>query len=661
MLSQRIQRLPHEVVDQIIEHAGARVCIALRNEVAFRRVLASYSLYRNADAAYERNMTDWCLQERPAWIRGIELLVEHDICDIFCWDPQAARKLEDVVLSPAVFRRGAWRHWGVSTTFASLLLNLARHGSEADSSSTLRWCAGVCSNIQLPVAEACIERGGTLDELRRLHEHMQKYVDDRTLAGQYNHYAATYGRLDLLQQFMPLITEPVPLLKTAVVSGRLDVVQALYELSPPTPEEASMAVARAISHKHMHIAYWLLERHPIPSFDALSAAAATNQLDLLQRFYADGHFSASMAPEMMGAATCGNALDVMRWLYEIDPTCITSDTAEQAAGDDHIEALQLIYELVGDSIQYGMSSWSSGSQYTDVIKWLCNTCPSPERAWELSIAQYLENWDLVAWLMDNFDCSLQRLNIHHVASSGRVDLLARIHAKQPFTSAKDIAQGAVRSGSMDLVRWMHGLFPDTAYDASLALLAAKYNHMETLRWVLPRVTGARQPRDSIGSLFHHARPRTVRWLLEHTDWEVTDDTIMNAASSDQLELLQLLHAKNPVPWPPDLLDWAASCGAADVVEWVHNNCAVECTTAAMDDAAARGQFQVLQFLHTHRTEGCTPAALTRAAHAGHLYIVKWLLEHRRQDVGSALADLPLDTLPLHIQPWIAERQAALSL
>ncbi|KAL7746875.1 hypothetical protein RI367_007811 [Sorochytrium milnesiophthora] len=606
-----LPRLPPELVEEILVHAGVDACAALRNLRALRHVLADYVRVGNYTNDCEKAMLKTLVDCH--WSEGVQAMIDADIRYPFC---RAAEELNwgGIVLPASSIRRlYLWwfaDHWLDDALVLLSIMTYNRINAGADCADLLQWGVQQVPVFVSELSSQYIKRGRNLDQLRAMHQELGVYLHER----------------DLAKTLLPL----------AAQHGRLELVQALDGINPEVLQEHS---------------------------DIIKLAAEYGHLQVVQ--YAHDRFLPILPPRVLEVAMRRGHECVARWLYERRPQAVGWCTALGLARGGHIELLQQLH--TNDHIQYTDLLAAGADEWR---KTACLAADVSGDAWIFRFFTQLVHrpgFSIIAAVAQNasrtFLPTLQHIirtesptpNLQvfwAAASAGRADIVQWIMSECPqWTSAKAIKYAA-GAGYPELAQRLSDHFgvPLSEYQLKPRHLQALVvtGHLQKLEWAEKHCQLICTDRLLLAGI--KSRNLAVAQLLHRhcQDVEFTAEMLTEACRSGNLRMVQWVYQHLPTTVrPADAIDETAKGGFENVLEWLHHHTDLPCTTTAMDSAAAIGRLDIVRFLHENRTEGCTADAVKHAAQGGFLSVVKFLHDH-----GYPMCELEdITDPPAHIQAW----------
>ncbi|KAL7749290.1 hypothetical protein RI367_005442 [Sorochytrium milnesiophthora] len=281
-----LARLPLELVEEVLVHAGIDACAALRHLRALRRVLADYVRAGNCTKDCEKAMLKILVDCR--WSDGVQAMIDADIRYPFCRDAEGL-DWSGIVL-PASFIRKLYR-WCFAASYRLdeprellSILTYNRINAGADCADLLQRGVQQVPAFVSELSSQYIKHGRNLEHLRAMHQELGVYLSERNLAKTLLPLAAQHGRLDLVQTLdginPEVLQEHSDIIKLAAEYGHLQVVQYAYSrLLPALPQEV---LEVAMRHRHEPVSRWLYERSPQTiSWGAALSLIRGGHIDLL--------------------------------------------------------------------------------------------------------------------------------------------------------------------------------------------------------------------------------------------------------------------------------------------------------------------------------------------------------------------------------------------
>ncbi|KAL7750117.1 Canalicular multispecific organic anion transporter 1 [Sorochytrium milnesiophthora] len=576
----KLVRLPPELVEEVLVHAGVDACAALRHLPALRRVLAAYVRTGNYTNDCEKAMLKILVDCR--WSDGVQAMIDADIRHPFCRDAEGLDWSGIVLPVSSIQKVYLWNTVANQRDEAPdlhFILTYNRINAGADCADLLQWGVQQVPAFVSELSSQYIKRGRNLDQLRTLHQELGVYLHERDLAKTLLPLAAQHGRLDLVQELdyinPKVLQEHVKPIQLAVLGGQLQVVQYAYSrLLPACPQEV---LEVAMRHRHEPVSRWLYERSPQTiSWGAALSLVRGGHIDLLQQLqsnrhigFVEPHYTDEMERRNSAGAEAVAAKDVrvLQVLKQLDPQFSTLNAVARNASRACLPTLQHAIRNESPTPNPRVFCAAARAGRTDLVDWMLAECPQWTSAESIKYAAGAGHQELAQRLSDHFavplsECVLQTHHLQALVSSGHLQKLKWIEKRCRFFCGGRLLQSGISSRNLAVAQLLRRQCPDVEFTARMLTEACRTGNLRMVQWA-----------------YQHL-PATMR--------------------------------------PADAIDTAAKCGFEQIVAWAHHNTNLPCTTSAMDSAAAIGGLGIVRFLHEHRTEGCTQMAMTNAVCGGHL-------------------------------------------
>ncbi|KAL7746123.1 Canalicular multispecific organic anion transporter 2 [Sorochytrium milnesiophthora] len=582
-----LARLPPELVEEILVHAGVDACAALRHLPALRRVLADYVRAGNYTNDCEKAMLKMLVDCH--WSAGVQAMIDADIRYPFCRDAEGL-DWGGIVLPVSSIQK-VYR-WCFAASYRLdeprellSILTYNRINAGADCADLLQWGVQQVPAFVSELSSQYTKHGRNLEQLRTLHQELGVYLSERDLAKTLLPPAARQGRLDLVQALdginPEVLQEHSDIIKLAAEYGHLRVVQYAYSrLLPVCPQEV---LEVAMRHPHEPVSRWLYERSPqMISWGAALSLVRGGHIDLLQQLQSnrhiesvEPHYTDEMERRNSAGAEAVAAKDVrlLQVLKQLDRQFSLLNAVARNASRVFLPILQHVIRIESPTPNPRVFCTAASAGRTDIVDWMLAECPQWTSAESIKYAAGAGHQELAQRLSDHFavplsECVLQTHHLQALVSSGHLQKLKWIEKHCRFFCGGRVLQSGISSRNLAVAQLLRRQCPDVEFTARMLTEAYRSGNLRMVQWV-----------------YHHL-PATMR--------------------------------------PADAIDTAAKCGFEQIVAWAHHNTNLPCTTYAMDSAAAIGRLDIVRFLHEYRTEGCTQMAVTNAVCGGHLDVADYL-------------------------------------
>ncbi|KAL7751953.1 hypothetical protein RI367_002477 [Sorochytrium milnesiophthora] len=586
-----LARLPPELIEEILVHAGVHACAALRNLRALRLTLAAYVRAGNYSDSHEQAILKTLVDCR--WSAGVQAMIDADIRRPFC------RVVEldwsGIVLPVSSIRKlYLWRFVAIRRDIAGELLAVLTHNriiAGMDCNDLLRWGVRQVPRFAGQISSQYIKHGRNLDQLRTLHQELGVYFNERSLAKTLLPLAAQHGRLDLVQALdginPEVLQEHSGFIKLAAEYGHLPVVQYAYgRLLPAMPLQV---LEVAMRRGHEDVARWLYERRPqAVDWRAVLGIAEKGHVELLQHLHSNRHilhvepeYSEDRGWRDSASAIAASAQDIRvpLALRQFKPAFSVTGAVVRDASRAFLPTLQHVIRNESSTPDLRVFCAAASAGRTDIVDWMLAECPQWTCAEAVEYAAGAGHQELAQRLSDHFgvplkDCLLQPHNLQALVNNAELQKLEWAEKHCRFFCDEPLLLCGIRS-------------------RNLAVAQLLQRHCRTI--------------------------------------EFSKETLVEACGTGNVLMVQWVYRRLPaLAKPTEAIDTAAKRGLEQIVEWLHHNTGLSCTTHAMNIAARIGRLDLVRFLHEHRTEGCTPYAMTTAVCEGHLDIAEYLRINRKE-------------------------------
>ncbi|KAL7747586.1 erg24, C-14 sterol reductase [Sorochytrium milnesiophthora] len=603
----KIARLPPELVEEVLVHAGVDACAALRHLPALRRLFAAHVRAGNYSDDCEEAMLKTLVGRR--WSAGVQVMIDADVRAPFGFT--AELDWSGIVIDIAI------------ELLAALTYNRADAG--ADCADLLQWGVQHVPSFVGEISSQYIKHGHTLDQLRALHQEMGVYLYERDLAKMLLPLAAQHGRLDLVQVLdgiaPEVLQEHSTAIKLAAEFGHLQVVQYAYSRLLPVLPRKTLEVAMQLGHKR--VATWLYERHPQEVGWLVALGLARHgHVELLQQLHANQHIefvdhrgSGRAQWRIRAGAVAAVVQDprVLQVLKQIDPAFSIFGAVARNASSTFLQTLQHVIrsESPTPNLQVFCSAASAGR--TDIVEWMLDECLEWTSTDAVAYAVGGGHQELAQRLADRFGISpadrrLQPCHIETLVRRGQLHKLEWIERYCGLSCDQELLRSGIRSRNLGVAQLLHRHCPNVEFTGQLLSEACRDGNLRMVQWVYRHLPASARPADAIDAAAERGFERIVTWLTQHTD----------------------------LPCTADAMNGAAHIGRLDLVRFLHEHRTEGCTKYAMTTAICQGHLDVADYLRTHRDESCTPFALELAVSAGLMASVRWVVQHFPEQLTEAV-------------------------
>jgi hypothetical protein len=339
-------------------------------------------------------------------------------------------------------------------------------------------------------------RQGHMDIVRFLHENRREGPCVTTMMG-----AMVAGHTEIVEYLRQpgfcSVIYPETVISMACTSGRIDLLEE-FRAFLNDGESREVALDMAVANGQLEVAQWL-GRHPV-STDALSKAAMDGHVNVLQ--WVHEHDCGEWAPHIVTQAALAGQLPVIQWAQTHRSELITTVALDCAAATGHLDLLKWIIEHTGVQCSTDAMDDAATNGHLDVVRWLHEQGVGYTTNCMDGAAQH-GHLELLVWLYDH--------------------------------GYDRVSANAMRSGSLDVVRWLHerfALFVDPgAVIRSIALgdlMFMKWIHVNTRVRVSPRLVQIVLPMGHSHMLewMHEHRPDEFEVRNRPDDAEDDDDDLL---------------------------------------------------------------------------------------------------------------------------------------
>ncbi|KAL7746597.1 hypothetical protein RI367_007997 [Sorochytrium milnesiophthora] len=586
-----LPRLPPELLEEVLVHAGVDACAALRHLPALRRVLAAYVHAGNYTDDCEKAMLKTLVGCR--WSAGVQAMIDADIR--YPFGRVAELDWSGIVLPASSIRKlYLWRfadHWWNDTPELLTILSYSRLSAGLDCTDLLQWGVQQVPRFAPYLSSQYIMHGRNLNQLRAMHQELGVYLNERNLARTLLTPAAQHGRLDLLQALdlihPEVLQEQSDVIRLAAENGHLQVVQYAYNrLLPALPPNV---LDDAMEHGHGQVALWLYERRPqAVGWRAALALAQGGHIDLLQQLQKDKHIR-EVEPGVQEqeewrdragkAAVEAEDIQLLHFFKHFKPELTIIDAFARNASRAYLPTLQHIIRSESPTPDPRVFCAAASAGRTDIVDWMLSECPLWTSAEAIRCAAGAWQRKLAHRLSDHFGvplkaCILQPRHLQALVDSGHLRKLKWIEKCCQLSCDERLLLSGIKSRNLAVAQLLHRHCQDVEFTAEMLTEACRSGNLRMVQWVYQHLSATMRPADAI--------------------------------------------------------DTAAGRNFEHIVAWLTHDADLPCTTNAMNSAARVGGLELVRFLHGNRTEGCTSDAMTNAVRAGHLDVADYLRLHRSE-------------------------------
>jgi len=212
------------------------------------------------------------------------------------------------------------------------------------------------------------------------------------------------------------------------------------------------------------------------------------------------------------------------------------------------------------------------------------------------------------------------------ARYGHLDLLKWKEDNQIFIRySRRVLEWAAESGNLELVEWLikHKKRYTWPFVKEAFTAACRCNHYRMVEWLHWNVlVPTAVEREASGA------------TINPKDKDLVSKDAMNVACKNgNWPIVLFLHKHRSEGCGLNAMDDAARNGHYDLVRWLHFH-GYRCSNYAMNNAALSGHLEIFEWLHFNRTEGCSHYASMYAAQNNHLHILDWMYTNMRSHVNT---------------------------
>ena len=246
----------------------------------------------------------------------------------------------------------------------------------------------------------------------------------------------------------------------------------------------------------------------------------------------------------------------------------------------------------------------------DVLKWLWEREPSCRRLRHIEVAGYHGQKEVLDWFytLPREDFPIDRLHRTPVSIEQQIKDLATF---------RDALHGAARGGHLELVKhlrekgceWDERTCTAAAseghvhvleylrtngcpWNSEACMYAAAGDQLDTLKWL--REHGCPWDRGTIDCAIEAGQLASLKWMHQHgcPGWDA--DLFATAVLYGSLKMLMWMH-ENGCPWDEEATEYAAGDGHLEILKWLHENgCPI--SDVACSEAAENEAWECLKYL-----------------------------------------------------------------
>ncbi|EGG16764.1 hypothetical protein DFA_07742 [Cavenderia fasciculata] len=227
------------------------------------------------------------------------------------------------------------------------------------------------------------------------------------------------------------------------------------------------------------------------------------------------------------------------------------------------------------------------------------------------------------------------------AINGKIDILKMIHSRYPNTimHTNKSVEGAALNGDLQMIQLLGSIDNKgiPIFTSQVMDNAATKGWLEILKWVHQNKSESGTTEQAINKAAENGHFECVKFLVENTKEEGTEEAINMAARNGHFNIVQYLHQHDYI-CTTRAIDGAAENGHLNIIKYLSENRTEGCSEKAMDLASSNGHLDCVKYLHNHRSEGCTNHAMDEASANGHLEVVKYLHHNRSEGATEKAMD-----------------------
>ena len=272
------------------------------------------------------------------------------------------------------------------------------------------------------------------------------------------------------------------------------------------------------------------------------------------RYYDDSNIYSRAALQRVYKAVVMGRLDVLKWLWEREPSCRRLRHIEVAGYHGQKEVLDWFYTLPREDFP---------------IDRLHRT--------PVSIEQQIK------------DLATFRDALHGAARGGHLELVKHLREKGCEWDERTCA-AAAQEGHVHVLEYLRT--NGCPWDSNACASAAGGDQLDTLKWL--REHGCPWDRYTMVFAVEAGKFASVKWLHEHGCPGWNADLFATAVLNGSLKMLMWMH-ENGCPWDEEATEYAAMYGHLEILKWLHeNSCPI--STEACSEAADNESWECLKYL-----------------------------------------------------------------
>ncbi|KAL7748916.1 hypothetical protein RI367_005564 [Sorochytrium milnesiophthora] len=665
-----LARLPPELVEEVLVHAGVDACAALRNLPALRRLLVAYVRAGNYTDGCEEAMLRALVHCR--WSAGVQAMIDSDIRHPFC---RVAEVDWSGIVLPASFIRKLylWRYavppWNPRHARELLsILTYNRINAGADCNELLRWYVQQVPDFARTLSSQYIKHGRNLDQLRALHQKLGVYLSERHLAKTLLPLAARHGRLDLVQVLdginPEVLQERSDVIRLAAESGHLQVVQFAHSrLLPALPRQV---LEVAMEQGHEQVARWLYERHPqAVGWRGALTLAQGGHIDLLQRLQSNKHIRevdyneweqtewSIRAGASVAAAYNARVVQILR---QIDSNFSVMDAVAQNTSRMLLPTLQHVIQDESPTPDLQVFCAAASTGRTDIVDWMLAECPQWTSSEAIRCAAGAGYQELAQRLSDHFgvplsECHLEPHHLQALVDSGDLDKLEWIEKHYDLSCDRGLRHIGIKNRNLAVAQLLHRHCPGIEFTAEMLTTACRTGNLRMVQWVYQHLPASVKAAGAIDTAGQSAFEHIVAWLTHDTDLPCTTNAMNSAARVGGLDLVRFLHEHRTEGCTPYAMTSAVSGGHLDVADYLRTNLSEGCMPRTLEVTVSRGTLASIQWINQHYPEQLTDNALNSAARQSRIDALEYFRTLPNAPFSAATMDNAAASGDLDLVRW----------
>ncbi|EFA81824.1 hypothetical protein PPL_05056 [Heterostelium album PN500] len=444
---------------------------------------------------------------------------------------------------------------------------------------------------------------------------------------------ASHGYVDQLKEYLNDAARTInlnggfPIFQSAIRGGDLKTLEFLLvrlQIERRTAVEATHGeeygflntlLTCCSMYGKLHLIKYLLDRFPNHQWNykrPFVSSPYSSDMEIVKFFaakldeYPDQLLSEKNGNVFNVAAVKGD-IPMIQWLIENRSEDLdSSDMFFSGVNGNHLHILKYVlleHSSLFDptSTKYISSSLNDPSRF-EIFKFVFGLgCACPSNIMDMALQA--NNLEAMKWLHSNtlYRCAYNSIDV--AARSGRLDIVLWLNENCTTKPTFEAMNGAAAAGHLHIVRWLH---ENRTEGCSVEAInrAAINGHLETVKWLYENRTEGYSP--SVFETVPMVRNvELLEWFEQSMGDPQSDRILFNAALFGTAKSVEFLHQKNKV----------------------NNRFGF---SKKIMDAASSNSLEIVQFLHENRTEGCTEEASLHAFNNGKIDTLEWLLANRTE-------------------------------